>query len=162
MFENLLGNLKQKFQESQDRKKLEKEEIDRMQREVDFQAKQVFEKEFRENALRIAIGKAKKDAASKSGMQKLQSQNRLRRLQEPGANDPSNFFNKFSAYTQKNIARREENMKRTAEVREEAKNMREEKPSVPGTRKPFEPSNLGNRKPFQPSGFGRRQNGFNK
>lgn len=153
MFENLLGNIREKFQESQDRKKLEKEEMDRMQREVDFRAKQVFQEEFQKNALNIAIGKAKKDAAEKSGMKKLQAQNRLRRLQEPGANDPSNFFNKFSSYTQKNMARREENMKRTEEVRKEAKKMRDEKgvtqtPQI--------------RKPFQPSSFGNRPHGFNK
>ncbi len=146
MFENLFGNLKEKFQASQEKKRLEKEEMDRMQREVDFKAKQIFQEEFQKNALNIAIGKAKKEAASKSGMQKLQAQNRLRRLQEPGANDPSNFFNKFSAYTQKNIARREENMKRTAEGREDAKKMREEKGLV----------QTQGRKPFQPSGFGRK------
>ena len=154
MFENLLGNIKQKFADSQEQKRLEKDELARMQREVDFQAKVVFQKEFRENALKVAIGKAKKDAAEKSGIQKLQAQNRLRRLQEPGANDPSNFFNKFSAYTQKNLARKEENLKRTAALREDAKKIREEKglnPQVPGVRKPFEPS-----------GFVNRKNGINK
>lgn len=150
MFENLLGNLKEKFQENQERKRLEKEEITRMQREVDFQAKQSFQEEFKKNALKIAIGRAKKDAAEKSGMKKLVAMNRVKRLQEPGASNPSNFFNKFSAYTQKNLAQREENMKRTEEMRKAAEEMRGEKGSV---------QSPGIRKPFQPSGFGNKRNG---
>ncbi|KKN59060.1 hypothetical protein LCGC14_0546150 [marine sediment metagenome] len=145
MFENLLGNLKEKFQESQERKRLEKEEMNRMQREVDFRERQVFQEEFKKNALKIAIGRAKKDAAKKSGMQKLVALNRVKRLQEPGANNPSNFFNKFSTYTQKNLARTEENKKRTAGMREEAEKMRGEKPITPGIRKPFQPSGFGKR-----------------
>jgi len=145
MFENLLGSIKQKFAESQERKRIEKEELAQMQRQVDFRAKQVFQEEFEKNALKVAISRAKKDAAKKSGIQKLQAQNRLRRLQEPGSNDPSNFFNKFSSYTQKNLARTEENKKRTAEMREAAEKMREEKPGTPGIRKPFEPSGFGRR-----------------
>lgn len=145
MFENLLGNLKQKFAESQEKKRLEKEEMAKMQREVDFQAKIEFQKKFKEDALKVAISKAKKDAAKKSGIQKLVALNRAKRLQEPGANNPSDFFNKFSSYTQRNLARTEENKKRTAEMREAAREMREEKPSTPGIRKPFEPSGFGKR-----------------
>jgi len=145
MFENLLTNIKQKFAESQEKKRLEKEEMAKMQREVDFRERQVFQEEFKKNALKIAIGRAKKNAAKKSGMQKLVALNRLKRLQEPGANDPSNFFNKFSTYTQKNLARTEENKKRTEEMRDAAKKMREEKPSTSGIRKPFEPSGFGKR-----------------
>ena len=126
MFENFLGNLKQKFQESQERKKQEKLEMERMQREVDFERQRVFQAEFKKNALEIAIGQAIKDAASKSGLQKLRSLNRLRRLNEPNATDPANFFANFSAYTQRNLAKREENLKRTKVMREEAKKIREE------------------------------------
>ena len=147
MFENLLGNFKQKFAESQERKRVEKEELATMQREVDFQAKIEFQKKFKEDALKVAISRAKKDAAKKSGIQKLVALNRAKRLQEPGSKDPSNFFNKFSAYTQKNMARRDENIKRTEEMREAARKMKEEKPSfqTPGIRKPFEPSGFGKR-----------------
>lgn len=147
MFENLLGNLKKKFAENQERKRIEKEELARMQREVDFQAKQAFQEEFKKNALKVAIGRAKRDAAKKSGIQKLVALNRAKRLQESGVKDPSNFFSKFSAYTQKNLARREENLKRTEEMREAAKKIKEEKPNIrtPERRKPFEPSGFGNR-----------------
>ncbi len=126
MFENFLGNLKQKFQDHLNRKEEEKREMERMQREIDFERKRVFQEEFKKNALEIAIGQAKKDAASKSGLQKLRSLNRLRRLNEPNATDPANFFANFSAYTQRNLAKREENLKRTKVMREEAKKIREE------------------------------------
>ncbi len=159
MFDNLLGDIREKFRASQDRKRAEKEEIDKMQREADFRARQVFQEEFQKNANKIAIDRAKREAASKSGMQKLIAENRVRRMEEPGANDPSNFFNKFSSYTQKNLARREQNMKRTKEMQEVAKKMREEKgdnnPTTnPGIRKPFQVQPQ-RRKPFEPSGFGR-------
>jgi len=149
MFENLLENIKEKFADSRERKRVEKEEMARMQREIDFQAKAEFQKEFRKNALEIAIGRAKKDAAKKSGMQKLRAENRLRRLKDPATNDPSNFFNKFSAYTQKNLARREENIKRTEQMRSVSDSMKEKKEGI----------NPGMRKPFQPSGFGNKRNG---
>ena len=126
MFENFLGNLKQKFQDHLNRKEEEKREMERMQREIDFERKRVFQEEFKKNALKIAVGQAKKDAANKSGLQKLRSLNRLRRLNEPNATDPGNFFANFSAYTQRNLAKREENLKRTQAMREEAKRIREE------------------------------------
>ena len=148
MFENFLGNLKEKFRQSQERKEEEKRELDRMQREVDFERKRVFQEEYLKNAKAVAIGQAKKEAASKSGIQKLRAENRLRRLQDPDSSNPSNFFANFSAYTQKNIAKREENLKRTKAIREEAEKMKGEKKST------FQPAGI--RKPFQPSGFGRR------
>ena len=126
MFENLLGNLKQKFEERQQRKEAEKADFARMQREVDFQKKQVFQEEFKKNALEIAIGQAKKDAAKKSGMQKLRAQNRLRNLQKNNM-APGSIFSRFSEYTQRNLARREENMKASEERMGEAKKMREER-----------------------------------
>lgn len=126
MFENLLGNLKQKFEERQQRKVEEKADFARMQREVDFQAKQTFQEEFKKNALEIAIGQAKKDAAKKSGIQKLRAQNRLRNLQKNNQ-APGSIFSRFSEYTQRNMARREENMKASEERMEEAKKMREER-----------------------------------
>ncbi len=149
MFENLLGNLRQKFQESQDRKRLEKEEFARMQREVDFKKKQIFEDEFKRNALEVAKAEAKKDAGRLSGLQKLRATNRLRNLNKADSGNPTNMFSKLSAYTQKNMARREENIKKTEEMRETAKKMREEK----GFGRPQDP---GIKKPFQPSGFERK------
>ncbi len=152
MFENLFGNLKEKFQESQERKKQEKLDIERMQREVDFERKRIFEEEFKKNALEVARGQAKKDAASKSGLQKLRATNRLRRLNEPDATNPGNFLSNFSAYTQRNLAKREENLKRTEAIRKEAKNIIEEKKG--GS---LQTNQI--RKPFSRTGFGHKENG---
>ncbi len=149
MFDNLFGSLKEKFQESQERKRLEKEEFARMQREVNFQKKQMFEDQYKKDALEVAKAQAKKEAAEKSGLQKMRAQNRLRNLNKNDAQDPSNIFSKLSTYTQKNMARREENLKRTEEMKETAKDMRKEKnlgnPQNPGMRKPFQPSGFRNK-----------------
>jgi len=148
MFENFFGGLKEKFQESQEQKRIEKEELARMQREVDFQKKQIFEDEFKKGALEVAKAQAKKDAAKLSGLQKLRALNRARRLTESGADNPTNMFSKLSQYTQRNIAKREENIKRTEEMREAGKKISQEN-------KMTQPQ----RKPFQPSGFGNKRNG---
>ncbi|KKN65944.1 hypothetical protein LCGC14_0476470 [marine sediment metagenome] len=137
MFENLLENLKEKFQQNQQKKQQEKEELARMQLEVDFEKKRIFQEEFRKNALEVAKAQAKKEAAEKSGIQKMRAQNRLRNLNK-NQTAPGSAFGKFAEYTQKNLARREENMKRTQEMREEARKTREEK--IGQRTKPFNKS----------------------
>ena len=145
MFENVFANIKDKVNEHFEKKKLEKEDFERMQREADFQQKQIFEEQFKKDALEVARAKAKKDAANLSGLQKLRAVNRARNLTQSG-NDPGSIFSKFSEYTQRNLAKREENLKNTEAMRNEAKKMREEKtPHQPQVRKPFSPSGL-NRK----------------
>lgn len=125
MFENLLGSLKSSIKEHFDKKKEQQEEIDRMNREAKILAQQVFQDEFKKNALEVARAEAKKDAAKKSGLQKLRAMNRANRLTEPA--NPGGAMAKFSEYTQKNLLKREENIKRTKELREEGKKMREER-----------------------------------
>ncbi|KKK63035.1 hypothetical protein LCGC14_2998350 [marine sediment metagenome] len=108
-----------------DKKKEDREMVEKWQKEVDLQKQQIFEDEFKKNALEVARGEAKKDAASKSGLQKLRATNRLRNLENNNM-APGSFFNKLSEYTQKNLAKRQENMKKTDEMRATAKKMREE------------------------------------
>ncbi|HEC39510.1 hypothetical protein LCGC14_0538390 [marine sediment metagenome] len=149
MFENLFDNLKEKIQKNQEKKRLEKEDFARMQREVDFQRKQIFEDEFKKNALEVAKAQAKKDAAKLSGLQKLRATNRARNLERAETGNPMSMFSKLSEYTQKNMARRDENLKRTEEMRSTAKQMVQDKKVI----------NPQIRKPFQPSGFGNKLNG---
>ncbi len=150
MFENFFGGLKEKFQESQERKRVEKEEFARMQREADFQRKQIFEEQFRKDSLEVAKARAKKDAANLSGLQKLRATNRLRNLNKADAENPTSIFSKLSAYTQRNMAKREENLKRTEEIRKVADEMRKKdihkEFHSPGMRKPFQPSGFGNKR----------------
>ena len=127
MFENLLGNIKEKIAESAERKRVEKEDLARMQREVEFERRKVFQEEFKKGALEVAKARAKKDAASKSGLQKMRALNRLRNLNSPEASNPSNFFTNFSAYTQRNLAKREENIKRSEEMRREGLKIKEDR-----------------------------------
>jgi len=108
-----------------DKKKEEQEMMDRLRLEARMQQQQIFEEEFKKNALEVAQANARKQAANLSGLQKLRALNRSRRLTESGSN-PGSFFSRMAEYTQKNLAKREENLKRTAELRDAAKKMREE------------------------------------
>lgn len=108
-----------------DKRKAQKEELEQIQKEVDAEARQIFTKEFKENALQVAKAKAYKDAAQKTGLQKLRAINRVRRLNESGS-PPGSFFSKLSEYTKKNLAKREENLERTKVMREEANKIRQE------------------------------------
>ncbi|KKN08453.1 hypothetical protein LCGC14_1056570 [marine sediment metagenome] len=116
-------NLKEEWAEKARIKKEEEEMIRRLKIEAEVEKKRIFEEEFRKNIFKIAQGKAKKEAAEKSGLQKLRAMNRVKNLEILEKN-PSGFLGKLSEYTQRNIAKREENMKRTAEVK---KTLEEEK-----------------------------------
>ena len=74
----------------------------------------------------------------------MRAMNRARNLTQSGS-DPGSVFSKFSSYTQKNLAKREENLKRTEEMREEGKKIREGRTQhQPQVRKPFSPSGFNN------------------
>lgn len=122
----VLDSIKQAFQNRLDKNKEEQEILDRVRKEASRERLLVFEEELKRNALDVARARAKKDAAEKSGMRKLQSETRLRRLNEHPP-EPGSLFEKLRDLTQKNLARRDENLKRTAEIREVAKKMREER-----------------------------------
>jgi hypothetical protein len=123
---SLFENLKVALRRSLDKKKEQREFMEKLQREADMQRQQIFADQYRKNALEVAKAKAMKDAAKLSGLQKLRAENRLRNLQNQGEYSGT-FFDKLRDYTQKNIARREENLKRTEMLRAKAKQMREER-----------------------------------
>ena len=132
---SIFDEIKESFSNRSQKRKEEKELVDKMRLEAEVIRKQTLEDEMRKNIKELAIGKAKKDAATLSGLQKHRAENRLRNLQNPQTQ--TGIFSKLSEYTQRNIARREENLKRTEETRGRAKeNIRS--PS----RKPFTPTRL--------------------
>ncbi len=141
IWESLTSGVKNHF----DKKKEEREWMENLQREANAQQKILFESEFRKNALEVAKAKAKKDAANLSGLQKLRAMNRARNLTNSGQNE--NLLSKLSQFTQKNIAKREENLKRTAELREAAEKMK----NNPITNKPG--MTIPKRKPFGSSNW---------
>lgn len=134
---SFLDGFKEFFEDRSQKRKEEKELVDRIRLESEVHRKQVLEEELRENMKKLAIGKAKRDAAELSGLKKHQAENRLRNLKNPQI--PTGIFGKLSEYTQRNIARREENLRRTEERKQQAK----ESVSSP-QRKPFSPTRLGN------------------
>ncbi len=116
-------NISKGFKEGLDRRREEREQLHKLQREAAFQQRQAFEEEFRKQSLEVAKERAKRDAAKATGMAKLQAINRKQVLDQPS----NSFFTKLAIHTQKNLAKREENLKRTAEVRKAAKEMQEER-----------------------------------
>lgn len=125
-FNSVVEQIQEKFQESAERKRQEKEMMHRLRKEAEAQRILAFEDAFRENAKRVAISQAKKDAARLSGIQKLRASERVRRLQDIDRDNP-NVFQKLSIFTQKNLARRESNLKRTEERRKLAEGMKRER-----------------------------------
>ena len=129
--------IKESFEDRSQKRKEEKELVDKLRLESEVHRKQVLEDEMRKNMKELAIGKAKKDAAELSGLKKHRAENRLRNLQNPQTE--MGWFSKLSEYTQRNIAKREENLKRTEERKGQIK---EDVGSL--QRKPFSPTRLGN------------------
>ena len=133
----VFDSVKKAFQNHLDKKKEEQEMMDRIRKEAQMQKRQIFEEEMRKNSSVVAIAQAKKDAAKKSGLQKLRAENRLRNLnRQQGSPAPGSFFDRLREHTQKNLARRDENLKRTAEMKEVVKKIKEDKIKTP-LRKPF-------------------------
>ena len=128
-------NLKEEWAEKARIRKEEEEMIRRLKIEAAVEKNRIFEEEFRKNTFEIARAKAKKEAAEKSGLQKLRAENRLRNLDKLEKN-PAGFLGKLSEYTQRNIAKREENLKRTEEIK---KALEEEKmKKINNVNKPFQ------------------------
>ena len=139
----LFENLKSTIQNHFDKNKEEREVMEKIQKEVETERLLVFKETFKKNALEVAKSKALRDAAEKSGLQKLRQINRARNLSKDQV-APDSVFGKFKDFTQKNIANREENLKKTAMMREAARKMMEERQgkllqrrSPGGQRRPF-------------------------
>ncbi len=80
----ILNNFKEGIQSHFDKKKEERQMMDKLRKEAEMQQRILFEEEFKKNALLVAKAKAKKQAASLSGLQKLRAMNRARNLTETG------------------------------------------------------------------------------
>ncbi len=122
-FENLTRGLKNRF----DSRKEEREALEKIQREINLQKRQIFEDKYREDLLEVSKAKALKEASELSGLRKLRAMNRLRNLDAQDSAPPISFFEKLSEYTKKNVARREENLQRTEMLRKVAEEDKEKR-----------------------------------
>ncbi len=115
-FGDAFANIRENFAE---RDRVKKEE-QRMMRDLELQARverqRVFKEEYEKNIRMVLIAKAKKEAAELSGLQKMRAENRVRNLENPKS-APDSKLGRLSAYMQRNMAKREENLKKTAEAR---------------------------------------------
>lgn len=123
----ILDSFKRSFQNHFDKQKEEREMMEKIQQEARAHKLQIMEEEFRKNSLLVAEAHAKKEAATKSGLQKLRATNRARNLANPQMASPGSLFEKLGEYTQKNLAKREDNLKKTAEMRKVAEEMKIER-----------------------------------
>ncbi len=144
----ILESIKSGIEGHFEKRKEDQEFMDNLRRESEAQKRLIFEEEFRKNALEVAKAEAKREAAQKSGLQKLRATNRLRRLNEV-KESPDSFFGKLSSYTHRNIANREANLKRTEELRETAKKIREDNLTEQKRLRQERMIKSNSRKPFQ-------------
>lgn len=126
---NLFDSIKNGFRQHFDKKKEDQEFVNRLELEAKAQKKLIFEEEYKKATLEVARAQAKKEAAQKSGLQKLRAVNRLRNLNRQDDGAGLSFFEKLGAHTRKNLANREQNLKKTEELRMVGKQMREEEQS---------------------------------
>ena len=139
----ILDTIKSGIQGHFDKKKEDREFEERLRKEATIQKRIIYEEEYKKNALVVAKAKAYKEAAQKSGLQRLRAKDRALRLSERNL-EPGTFFDKMRDLTQRNKARTEANLKRTAEMREEANKMRQERSiGSPQTNKPFKQTYYG-------------------
>lgn len=117
-------SLKESLQRNSERKEREKQIINDARLEVEIEKQKIFQEAFKKNALEVAKGQAYKEAAEKSGLQKLRAVNRSRRLNENNIT-PGSIFERLSEYTKKNLANRQENLDRTKAMRNTALEMKE-------------------------------------
>lgn len=123
----IFDSIKDSISSHFERKKVDREMMERLEKDAENERRIIFQQEFKKNALEVARSKAKEDAAKMSGLQRLRAKSRSRNLDRSSANPPGSFFEKFAEYTQKNMARRDENLKRTEMMRSEAEKIKAER-----------------------------------
>ncbi len=112
MFDSFKATLKGHF----DKKKEDREFEDRLRLEAAVQERQLYEQRYKLDALEVAKMRAETRSEKDTGLLKLRAINDRIRLKENSI-APGSGFDKLRDYTQKNIARREANLKRTATMR---------------------------------------------
>jgi len=119
---------REKIREHFDKNRQDREKMEGLRKEVDLQRQQIFEEQFKKDSLEVVKRQAYREAAEKSGMQKLRAETRLRRLNESSSTpEPGTWREKMRDYTAKNIARRQENLQRTVEIRAKAEEIKQER-----------------------------------
>jgi hypothetical protein len=124
----IVNEIRQSIAGTLDRRNQEREEFDRMQKEIAFQRKQAAMEQLKEKNLHASIDYAKKSYRQSSGFNKLRAVNREINIRHPEDN-PNGYLGKLSQYTQNNIAIRERNLEKTRRLREEARRLREDRMS---------------------------------
>ncbi len=142
----MFDSIREKIRESFEQKKKDRLRMEELRKEAELERRKIFEQQFKIDAIEVAKSKSKEDAAKLSGLQKLRAGTRLRRLNDSSnAPPPGSFFEKMRDYTSKNIARREENLVRTKNARDDAEKMKAEREAKKGLQRQSSMARLGSR-----------------
>lgn len=122
----IFGSISEAITGKLDKRSQEREEYERMQKEISFQKQQAAMERMKDMNLHASKTQARNQYNQSSGFGRLRAVNRELNLKHP-EEVPNNRFSKLSEYTQKNIATREANLEKTRRLREEATRIKMER-----------------------------------
>lgn len=122
----LWENIQKGFGSYFDKQAAQREHIEELDREIEIKKRQLFDEQYKKDALTVATASALKDSAQLSGLKKLRASNRARNLKN-NKMVPGSPYSKLAEFTQKNIAKRDANLERTKLMRADAAKMKEER-----------------------------------
>lgn len=121
IFQSITGDIRQRLQERADAKAEEKRALARMRLEAKEVERAEFEKQFKVNAALVAQRNAFERAQKESGINKLRALNQSMHM---GEQKEHSVFDRLKEHTQRNLAKRQENLARTRALRSEAEKMK--------------------------------------
>ncbi len=117
--------MKQGFSSIFEKRRLERERQESLQRQFAEEEKRAFDIAFKQQIKKVAMIKAQRDAAQLSGIAKLRAVNKVENLNNPQPQLPA--LQKLRDLTERNIARREVNLERTKKLKEASDQMKQQK-----------------------------------
>jgi hypothetical protein len=117
---SLIKNLKQKFDNYQNKRKEEEDIRRKIELEAKIEQDRIFKEEYRNNLIKKAKIQAIRDARDKSGIEKMRAINQKYSSDKP----KSDFFSRLSTYTRANRERREKNLRKANEMRKASTQIR--------------------------------------
>lgn len=123
MAKGIISSVKGRIQHYFDERAEQQEQQDKLDKEVRDEERRLYAQEYRKNALEAARLRARREALEKSGLAKLRAVNDIHNLKN---NKPrKGFLQDLSEYTKANLKRREENLRKTEEMRKAAMEQRQ-------------------------------------
>ena len=119
---------KSKSKEFFDKREQERKEEEALRRQQATYDKIAFEKAFRESGQKAAKIRAQREAGERTGLRKLRA---IGRVEDLGQENRKEFLPKLSEFMNRNLKKREENLRKTAVLRAEAEKMKQQRTNNP-------------------------------